>query len=72
MSQFGGNKERITGLRHGLGESAGEVGRGRNEDVKVDVWCYKDGHNREWNNRGNKSGRKIQENAGKRVKVVGT
>ena len=29
-------------------ESAGEeVECGRNEDVETDVWCYKDGHNRE-------------------------
>ena len=29
------------------GKNAGEVGRGRNEDAEMDVWCYKDGQNKE-------------------------
>ena len=32
----------------GSEESAGEeVGRGRDEDVEKDVWCYEDGQNKE-------------------------
>ena len=36
------------------------------------VWCYKDGqHNKELKNqRDNKTGRNVQESAGKKVKVV--
>ena len=31
---------------YGSEESSGEeVGRGRNEDVEMDVWSYKDGQN---------------------------
>ena len=26
------------------------VGRGRNVDVEMDVWCCKDGQNKEWEN----------------------
>ena len=27
-----------------------EVECGRDEDVELDVWCYKDGQNKEWKN----------------------
>ena len=34
----------VQGRDMGSEESAEEIGRDRNEDVEMDVWCYKDGH----------------------------
>ena len=55
----------------GCEESTGEeVGRGRNDDVEIDVWSHKVGQNEELED--NKSERHIQESAGKEVTVVWT
>ena len=50
-----GTSERVqdgskAGWDTSIEESAGEeVGRARNVDVEMDVWCYKGGQNKEWN-----------------------